>query len=96
MSRLSPGAEPESNIRIARKLDGTCQSLTLPSEQGNVLEFLTNAENAQRINGLVDDIYEALMAYQVCMTNYLSCAMSDVCVRLHCNKISTETAVDSL
>ena len=96
MSRLSPGAEPESNIRIARKLDGTCQSLTLPSEQGNVLEFLTNAENAQRINGLVDDIYEALMAYQVCMTNYLSCAMSDVCVRLHCNKISTETAVNSL
>ena len=96
MSRLSPGAEPESDIRITRKLDDTCQSLTLPSEQGSVLEFLTNAENAQRINGLVDDIYEALMAYQVCMSNYLSCTMSDVCVRLHCNKISTETVVNSL
>ena len=83
-------------MRIARKLDDACQSLTLPSEQGRVLEFLTNAENAQRINGLVDDVCEALMAYQVCMSSYLSYTMSDVCVRLHYNKISTEMVVNSL
>ena len=81
---------------IARKLEDIYRSLTLPAEQGNVLEFLTNSENTQKINGIVDDIREALMAYQVCMSNYTSCTMSNVYVRLHCNKISTETIVDSL
>ena len=57
---------------------------------------MTNAENAQRINGLVDDVCEALMVYQVYMSNHLSYTISDVCVRLHCNKISTEIDVDSL
>jgi hypothetical protein len=32
--------------------------------------FLANTENAQMINGLVEDIREALMDYQVCMSSY--------------------------
>ena len=28
--------------------------------------FVTNTENAQRINGLVEDIHEVMMNYQVC------------------------------
>ena len=81
---------------IARKLEGICQSLTLPMEERQVLEFLTNTENAWKINDLVEDVHEVLMEYQVCVSNYLSCTLSDICVRLHCNKISTEMVVNSL
>ena len=31
--------------------------------------FLINTENAQRINGLAEDIREAMMDYQVCVSN---------------------------
>jgi len=55
---------------MIRKLGNICQGLTLPAEQGMAVEFLTNAENAQMINNLVEDIHEALMDYQVCMSNY--------------------------
>ena len=34
--------------------------------------FLTNAENAQRINSLVEDIRDIMMDYQVWISNYLS------------------------
>ena len=68
-------------------------SLTIPAEEGEALEFLTNAENARRINDLVEDVREALMEYQVCMSNYLSYAIFDVRVRPHCNKISTKRIV---
>jgi len=48
------------------KLEGVHWSLTLPAEQGKVNGFLANLENAQRINTLVEDIFGALMEYQVC------------------------------
>ena len=33
--------------------------------------FLTNAENAGKLGGLVDDIRDAMMEYQVCGSGYL-------------------------
>jgi len=36
-------------------------------EHGKVVKFLTNAENAQKINHLVEDVHEVLMDYQVCI-----------------------------
>ena len=98
VSPLSLVVKARSNMKIviARKLNDICQSLTLPTEQGEVVEFLTNAENAQKINGLVEDIHEALMDYQVCILNYLSPTMSDLHARLHCNRISTIRVVSSL
>jgi hypothetical protein len=41
------------------------------------MEFLTKTENSQRINGVVEDIREALMEYQVCTLNhsFLPCLM---------------------
>ena len=33
--------------------------------------FLANTENAERINGLVEDIREVMIDYQVCVSNYL-------------------------
>ena len=57
-------------METARKLEDICQSPALPTEQEKIVEYLTNSENAQRINGLVEDIHEALMVYQVCVWNY--------------------------
>ena len=85
-----------SDVGIARKLNDICQSLTLPAEQGKVVEFLKNTENAQKINGLVEDIHDALMDYQVCTLNYPSPTMSDLHARLHCKRISTMKVVSSL
>ena len=96
MSPYSPGSVTEFDTEIARELENIHQSLTLPAEQGKVLEFLMNAENVQRINGLIEDICEALMEYQVCMSSCSSYTMSDVHVRLHCSKICTKRVANSL
>ena len=50
---------------IDRKLEDVRRDLTLLAEQGKVTGFLTNAENARRISGLVEDIRDAMMDYQV-------------------------------
>ena len=71
MSSLSLGVRVGSDMEPVRKLEDICQNLTLPTEQGKVVEFLTNPENAQRINDLVEDIYEVLMGYQVCILNVI-------------------------
>ena len=65
MSSLSLAMRAESNMGIARKLEGIHQSITLPADKEKIVEFLTNAENAQRVNSLVEDIHDALMNYQV-------------------------------
>ena len=69
------GVECESNMRVTRKLEKICQGLTLPAEQGEATRFLANTENAERVNDLVDEIYEGFMEYQVCMAiaHFLSC-----------------------
>ena len=54
---------------ISRKLEDIHQSLTIPAEEGQALEFLVNTENVRKINDLVEDIREALLEYQVCMSN---------------------------
>ena len=78
MSSCSLVVKIRSDLGIARKLEDLCQSLTLPTEHGKALEFLTNTENAQKINGLVEDIYEVFMGYQVHILNYSVSAMSDL------------------
>ena len=54
---------------FGRKLEDVRRDLIPLAEQGNVTGFLTNAENARRINGLVEDIHDAMMDYQVCASN---------------------------
>ena len=65
----------KSDMGMTRKLENICQDLTRPAEQGEVVRFLANTENAQRINSLVEDICEAMMDYQVCMG---SCSFSTI------------------
>jgi hypothetical protein len=55
---------------VARKLEDVRRSLTPLAEQGKAVGFLTNAENAQKINGLVEDIRDAMMDYQVWGSNF--------------------------
>ena len=94
------GVKAGSDIETARKLEDICQNLaqnlTLPAEQGKVVESLTNPENAKRINGLVEDIHEALMGYQVGILNYSYLTISDHHPRLHYSRISTRRVVSSL
>ena len=63
---------------IARKLEEVHQELALLSGQGQVVGFLTNTKNAQRINDLVEDIRQVMMDYQVCASNdsSLPCLMN--------------------
>ena len=79
---------------IARKLGVVHQDLTQLAEQGNILGFLTNTENAQRINDLVEHIREAMMDYQVGVILFIS-TIPNPCVRFHCNKIPTAKPVSS-
>jgi len=95
-STPSLGLMAESGIGITRKLEHVCQGLALPVKEGEVMGFLANTENAQRINSLVEDIHEALMDYQVCMVNSSFSTVSDLCARLPSNKISTIKVVSSL
>ena len=64
--------------------------------QEDVVGFLVAAENIQRINGLVEDVHEALMGYQVCTPDYSFSIIPHMCSRHHYNKISMMRVVSSL
>ena len=50
---------------IPRKLEGIRQGLDRVAAQKDIVRFLNNADNAQKLNDLVEDIREAVMDYQV-------------------------------
>jgi len=52
-------------MEITRKLEGVRQALDPMTTQNDIVQFLSNAENAQKLNDLVDDIREVVMDYQV-------------------------------
>ena len=63
---------------VSRKLEEICQELDLLAGQRKTARFLVNAENTQKINGLVEDIRQVTMDYQVCalaLLFLLSCLM---------------------
>ena len=45
------------------------RDLTLLSEQGKVQGFFNNIKNADKLGGLVEDIRDAMMNYQVCISH---------------------------
>ena len=59
---------------IARKLEDVRQALDPMATQKDLAQFLSNAENAQKLNDLVDDIREAVMDYQVRTSERLALA----------------------
>ena len=54
---------------VGRKLEEVLEELKLLEKQGKVEGFFTNAENADKLAGLVEDIQDAVMDYQVCGQN---------------------------
>ena len=46
-------------------MEGVRQALDPMTTQNDIVKFLSNTENAQKLNDLVDDIREAVMDYQV-------------------------------
>ena len=50
---------------VSRKLEEVHQELDLLAGQGETAGFLANAETTQKISGLVEDIREVMMDYQV-------------------------------
>ena len=52
---------------IASKLDDVLKDLNLLRKQGNIAKFLKNTENVDTLSGMVEDIRDAMMEYQVCL-----------------------------
>ena len=53
------------------------------ASQDDLVGFLNNPKNAQRVNLLVEDIRYALMDYQVHTLRWLAPIVSDTSLRLH-------------
>ena len=54
-----------SDVWATRKLQAAHQDLDLVVKQGNVEGFFRNLENADKLSGLVEDIRDAMVEYQV-------------------------------
>ena len=77
----------------ARKLGDVCQTLDSRITREDLAQSLNNPENAQQLNGLVEDIRYALMEYQVCFPERFTIIASNTYLRLLYNKKSTTRAV---
>ena len=56
-------------------------------------DFLKDPENAQKFNGLVEDIRYAFVDYQVCTPHGLALNPSNIFLRLRCSEKSMTKAV---
>ena len=63
-------------MRIGRKLEDVRQELALLGEQGKTKGFFNNVENAEKLGGLVEDVRDVMMDYQVCTSNNLPSSRS--------------------
>ena len=52
-------------MRIGRKLKDIRQELILLGEQGKTKGFFNNVENTEKLGGLVEDLRDVMMDYQV-------------------------------
>ena len=52
-------------MRIDKKLEDVRQELALLGEQGKTKGFFNNVENAKKLGGLVEDLRDIIMDYQV-------------------------------
>ena len=55
---------------VGRKLDGVLRGLAPLEKQGKAEGFFNNAENAGKLGGLVEDIRDAMLEYQVCCSTF--------------------------
>ena len=84
-----------SRTETGRKLQDICDTLAkMKEEQKKVERFLNNTKNGEILSGLVEDIRDAMMEYQVCIHDLSIAFLSDIRNRLRCSKISTTRAVN--
>ena len=72
-----------SCLRTVRKLEGVSQAMESMASQNDLVGFLNNPKNSQRVNLLVEDIRYALMDYQVHTLKQLASVVSNASLRLH-------------
>jgi len=63
---------------IARKLEEIDQAMGSVATQEDLADFLGVPENALKVNGLVEDIRDALMDYQVCSPKRLALIVANI------------------
>ena len=61
--------------------------------RNDLADFLNDPENAQRLDGLVEDVRYALIGYRVRAHEMIALIVSNICLRLPYNKISTTRIV---
>ena len=61
-----------SQTGVGRKLEEIRRELVLLGEQGKTKGFFNNAENAEKLVGLVEDLRDVMMDYQVCSLSNVS------------------------
>jgi hypothetical protein len=62
---------------VARELKGVVKELDSITIKKDLAQFLSDTENAQKLNGLVRDIRDALIGYQVCTPKLLALVSSN-------------------
>ena len=81
---------------MTRKLEDINRAMDSMTARDGVADFLNNPENAQKINGLVEDVRYALMDYQVCTPSPLALIISNISLRYRYDEISTKRVVRRL
>jgi predicted mannosyl-3-phosphoglycerate phosphatase (HAD superfamily) len=77
-----------SRTGVVRKLEDVRRDLAPLEEQGKVEGFFNNVVNADKLSGLVEDVRDAMMEYQVCIYSLSVPGTTDVRTRLRYSKIS--------
>ena len=60
----------------------------------DLVDFLNSPENAQRLNGLVEDVRYAVVEYQVRAPDTFTLVASNICLRVLHNETPTIRAVN--
>ena len=101
--RLTPSKRkgPVSHTGIGRKLQDVRRDLALLEEQGKVKGFSKNVENADTLSGLVEDIRDTMIDYQVCildapLLSYLIFLLDIVATRYIPQELSTHRESQSI
>ena len=81
MSTHSQRSRAESDTGVTRKLEEVGRAVDSMRTRDDLPDFLDNPGNAQKLNGLVEDIRHALIEYMVSTPKCLTLIASNVCLR---------------
>ena len=76
-------------------MESICRDLASLEEQGHVEGFFNNVKNTEKLGGLIEDIRDAIMEYQVCIHILPISGASEIRTRLRYSRISMTRVVGS-